>query len=136
MFELRIHDLRENDKREDFRKLLISEDVLWAVLKKHISPEDLSSDWFIQRAWGYGEDVCAIEDALEKVDSFSIDYDSLNTLLEDQSQYFNDVDIVNARTKIVFGVFDNTILFVRSKKRKFLETVASAFKHTEIIKRT
>lgn len=125
-YELRIHD-----ERSQGSNILISFSTLLSCLVK-LFPNILEGQWEIfQKAYGYGENVCKIEERLESENTMTINSEELFPNLLAGDEYFNNVRMKKIHTNIEIGVFDSTFLYMRGSRRE-LEKVGECFKKTEI----
>ncbi|MPZ97888.1 MAG: hypothetical protein GEU80_00900 [Dehalococcoidia bacterium] len=130
--------------RTDVRELRIRDRVsgtdrlvpLTALLKR-IRTVDPSlfggAPWLVEQgAYGRGEAVTAIEDALESADNFQTDLEAVfRTLIAGDDEFYN-VELRQVAGTISLGIFDSTFLFVRGP-RSFVDEVARSFSEVEFV---
>lgn len=83
------------------------------------------------KAWGYGLEICELEQQLENVESLTIKADFLLKLAQDTEQWFYDFDCHEQVSKLRFGLIDSGALFCEGKK-DILDKISQDFKEVEI----
>lgn len=73
---------------------------------------DASRNWRVFCSWGYGKDVCALEDLLEERESIQIQPSDLLRISKDTGQWFYDLHCVDEQAFLRFGVLDSSALYL------------------------
>ncbi len=71
----------------------------------------------MRRAWGYGEQVVAWDDATNAVpleESIAVPFELLDRVSAGKEEWFYDVDLYAECAKVRFGIFDSTAMYVEA----------------------
>ena len=79
----------------------------------NVMPEVSSVTWGVKKAYGYGIEICALDDKLREGKSVQLSWDQIITIANTPDTIIYDLIVSNVVLDIEFGVFDSTYLVVR-----------------------
>jgi hypothetical protein len=121
--------LRVHDQTLDAPRGLIGVETLIRCVLAEL-PEAAHSTWTVRRgAWGQGEFVCSVEDALQSRPSHRIALSSLLAAL-DARESFNDVVLEVEGMQVSIAVVDSTFLQLTGT-RNLVDACSRHFSHIE-----
>lgn len=88
--------------------------------------------WKVERAFGYGDEVCAIEDALEQLGNVEMAASELIRIAEEDSQWFYEVRCRDEDNTMGFGLIDSGRMYVSGESSR-VAAIASAFERVEFV---
>jgi len=88
----------------------------------------LNGSWqIVNGAYGYGDTVCQIENALKGKDKYIIDYQEISKIIFSNDQYFYNLFMKNIINNIEIGIIDSTYLLFSSEDKKLINDLSKYF---------
>ena len=110
-------------KDADILKLM---DLILNVFYSSLSPT-----WKVDQSYGFGETVCLWEDRLNQNQEIRVESNDLLKILEDPSEGFYDLELVDHNIGLSFGIFDSSYLFLKSKSKNLATSVLNQYDTVE-----
>lgn len=89
---------------------------LGALLRFVADHDRTGASWQVNRASGYGESICSLDDRLQGTKgALRLAKSDLLSICNDPDQWFYDLDCTDERSGFRFGVFDSSVLFFESE---------------------
>ena len=126
MYELRIFDRDETQKR------IVGNHRIVNALDK-VDASITRGPWSVCKGvFGYGENICLLEDETDVGDTVTVDGDELFNLIRSEKEYFFNVCLLKHNSDIQFGLTDSAFYYVRSENEELLRRIRTFFKHTSL----
>ncbi len=84
--------------------------------------------WTLTKIRGYGQTVCELEDKVLQFSKIKIKSDKLLNIIENNDQWFYDLQCVDVKLNLKFGVVDSGLLFIDGGNLEEIKTILSVFK--------
>jgi len=128
MYELKIFD-KDNEQRHT----ITNYEVFNALY--NADANIAKGEWYLYKgAYGYGEYICSLEDAMNDKDMIIVDGKKLFSVLRSNKEYFYHVNLHKCNSDLQIGLFDSTYYFIRSENSVFLKKLKLLFRETSLIK--